>query len=44
MHEHVFVLSPDSQHQWEDGWDEEARVGDAVTRLTELVDTGVRTI
>jgi phosphotriesterase-related protein len=44
MHEHVFVLSPDSQHQWEDGWDEEARVADAVTRLTELVDSGVRTI
>jgi phosphotriesterase-related protein len=44
MHEHVFVLTPDSQQQWEQTWDEEARVADAVARLQELVDTGVRTI
>ncbi|MDT7573664.1 MAG: phosphotriesterase-related protein [Actinomycetota bacterium] len=44
MHEHVFVLSPDSQQQWQRDWDEEAKVADAVRRLQELVDTGVRTI
>jgi phosphotriesterase-related protein len=44
MHEHVFVLTADSQQQWSDEWDEEARVADAVVRLQELVDAGVRTI
>jgi phosphotriesterase-related protein len=44
MHEHVFVLTPDSQSQWASGWHEEARVADAVVRLQELADTGVRTI
>jgi len=43
-HEHVFVLTPDSQQQWSDEWDEEAKVAEAVTKLRELVDTGVRTI
>ena len=23
MHEHVFVLTPDSERQWGDDWDEE---------------------
>ena len=23
MHEHVFVLTPDSQNNWSDEWDEE---------------------
>ncbi len=44
MHEHVFVLSPDSRQQWQRDWDEEARVTDAVARLKELAATGVRTI
>ena len=44
MHEHIFVLSPDSQQQWQRDWDEEARVADAVSRLRELAGTGVRTI
>jgi phosphotriesterase-related protein len=44
MHEHVFVLTADSQSQWSDEWDEEVRVADAVVRLQELVDHGVRTI
>jgi phosphotriesterase-related protein len=44
MHEHVFVLTPDSRNQWESPWDEAVRVADAVARLQELVDTGVRTI
>jgi phosphotriesterase-related protein len=44
MHEHVFVLTPDSQANWSDEWDEEARVAEAIEKLTELVGTGVRTI
>jgi phosphotriesterase-related protein len=44
MHEHVFVLTADVQlNQW-DGWDEEARVAEAVKKLTELKDVGVDTI
>jgi phosphotriesterase-related protein len=44
MHEHVFVLTADSQQQWSDEWDEEVRVAEAVTKLRELVASGVRTI
>ena len=44
MHEHVFVLTPDSQQQWSDEWDEDAKVAEAVGKLRELVATGVRTI
>lgn len=44
MHEHIFVLTADVQHNYPDGWDEQARVADAVARLTELRAVGVRTI
>jgi phosphotriesterase-related protein len=44
MHEHVFVLTPDSQTNWSDEWDEDARCADAVEKLTALVDAGVSTI
>lgn len=45
MHEHVFVLTADVQQNHPDEWgDEDARVADAVTRLTALADQGVRTI
>jgi len=46
-HEHVFVMTADSQQQWgpHDGeWDEETRVAEAVAKLQALVDSGVRTI
>ena len=43
-HEHVFVLTPDSQANWPGEWDEEERVADAVGRLRELRDSGVHTI
>jgi phosphotriesterase-related protein len=46
-HEHVFVLTADSQQQWgahTQEWDEEARVAEAVTKLQALVDSGVQTI
>src|SRR5262245_46144541 len=44
MHEHVFVLSPDSQANWSDEWDEEPRVADAIAKLSELAGAGIRTI
>lgn len=45
MHEHVFVLTPDVQQNHPDEWgDEDARVADAVERLTALADQGVQTI
>ncbi|MDX6268745.1 MAG: phosphotriesterase-related protein [Frankiales bacterium] len=44
MHEHVFVLTTDVQHNWPDEWDEEERVSDAVTKLTALAAQGVQTI
>ncbi len=44
MHEHVFVLSPDSQRQWSDEWDEERQVADAVAKLNELAAAGISTI
>jgi phosphotriesterase-related protein len=44
MHEHVFVLTPDSQANWPGEWDEEARTADAVARLGELRRAGVSTI
>ncbi len=44
MHEHVFVLTLDSQQQWSDEWDEEARVEDAVGKLNALAAAGISTI
>jgi phosphotriesterase-related protein len=45
MHEHVFVLTPDVQQNYPEEWgSEDARVADAVTKLTALAATGVRTI
>lgn len=44
MHEHVFVLSPEMMNNYETGWDEEARVADAIERLTDLKANGVSTI
>src|SRR4029450_10116504 len=44
MHEHVFVLSPESQANWSDEWDEEPRVAEAVAKLAELSGAGIRTI
>jgi phosphotriesterase-related protein len=45
MHEHVFVLTPDVQQNYPEEWgSEDARVADAVAKLTALAATGVRTI
>jgi phosphotriesterase-related protein len=45
MHEHVFVLSPEIQQNYPEGWgDEDARVDDAVNRLNELKAAGIDTI
>jgi phosphotriesterase-related protein len=44
MHEHVFVLTADVQANMPDIWDEEVRVADAVAKLQQMADQGVRTI
>jgi phosphotriesterase-related protein len=45
MHEHVFVLNADVQQNYPDEWgDEDARVDDAVVKLTALADAGIQTI
>jgi phosphotriesterase-related protein len=45
MHEHIFVLSADVQLNYPDEWgSEDARVDDAVDKLTALAAQGVRTI
>ena len=45
MHEHVFVLTADVQQNFPDEWgDEDARVADAVRRLSELPGHGIGTI
>src|SRR3954452_18727007 len=43
MHEHVFVLTTDVQHN-HDEWDEQVRVADAVGKLTALKRAGYDTI
>ncbi len=45
MHEHVFVISPEIQQNYPEEWgDEEERVADAVSRLSELKEAGIDTI
>ena len=45
MHEHVFVLTPDVQQNYPQEWgDEDARVADAIAKLSALATQGVRTI
>jgi phosphotriesterase-related protein len=44
MHEHVFVRSPEVVSNWPTGWDESARVAQAVERLQELHEAGIGTI
>lgn len=47
MHEHVFVLGTELRQNYgdfPDPWEEEARVADAVTKLTELKGRGIDTI
>ncbi|MEU4317620.1 phosphotriesterase-related protein [Nocardia fluminea] len=44
MHEHIFVLSPDSRINWVRDWNEHEQILNAVTRLEQLHATGVHTI
>lgn len=44
MHEHVFVLTADSQAQWSQEWDEQTKVAEAVDKLRALAATGIQTI
>ena len=45
MHEHIFVLTPDVQQNYPEEWgNEDARIDDAVAKLTALVAAGISTI
>ena len=47
MHEHIFVLSPEIQQNWpdyEENWDEEREMANAVEKLRELKANGIDTI
>lgn len=45
MHEHIFVTTSDVQINYPDEWGtDDARVAEAVSRLTELTAQGIRTI
>ena len=45
MHEHVFIISPEMQHNVPEDWgDEETRLADAATRLQELKSSGIDAI
>ncbi|MGW3468392.1 phosphotriesterase family protein [Saccharopolyspora sp. NPDC000995] len=45
MHEHIFVTSPEVRENWQvSGWDEQAQIEDAVSRLASAKAAGVDTI
>lgn len=47
MHEHIFVLSPEIQQNWPDydeGWNEEREMANALEKLSEVKAAGVDTI
>ena len=44
MHEHVFVLNEEVRRNYPGGWDEAARIDDAVAKLTALAARGCQTI
>jgi phosphotriesterase-related protein len=44
MHEHIFVLSPEIEANYPSGWDEDARVAQAVDRLNQLKAAGIDSI
>ncbi|WP_030184943.1 phosphotriesterase family protein [Streptomyces sp. NRRL S-813] len=44
VHEHVFVLGTEYQQNYQDDWDEDARVAEAVAALTKLNSLGIDTI
>jgi phosphotriesterase-related protein len=47
MHEHIFVLSPEIQQNWPDydeGWDEEREMANAVAKLADVKAEGIDTI
>jgi phosphotriesterase-related protein len=48
-HEHILILEPEALQNWGHAygrcyWDEEVRVADAIARLTEVREAGIRTI
>jgi phosphotriesterase-related protein len=48
-HEHILIMEPEALQNWGHAygpcyWDEDVRVADAIARLTEVRDAGIRTI
>jgi len=44
IHEHVFVLGAEYQNNYQEGWDEDEKIADAVAQLDELKRLGIDTI
>ncbi|HVB46723.1 MAG TPA: phosphotriesterase-related protein [Streptosporangiaceae bacterium] len=44
MHEHIFILSPELEQNYPEGWQEEERVADAITKLQAAKNGGVDTV
>lgn len=44
MHEHIFILSPEIEQNYPEGWQEEERVEDAIRKLRRAKEKGVDTI
>lgn len=44
VHEHIFVLSEEYRINYQDDWDEDEKVAEAVTQLNELKSLGIDTI
>ena len=44
VHEHVFVLGEEFRQNYQDDWDEDDKVAEAVRDLTELKELGIDTI
>ena len=43
-HEHIFVVGEEYRQNYQSDWDEDAKVADAVTQLSELKSLGIDTI
>ena len=44
MHEHIFILSPELEHNYPEAWDEEERVAEAVRKLRAAKEKGIDSI
>jgi phosphotriesterase-related protein len=44
MHEHIFILSPELEHNYPEAWDEEERVAEAVRKLRVAKQKGIDSV